>query len=317
MGGAGRFQRPDAARLPAAAAGLVAARYGASSAPRPSAHGRTVFFAELECAFLNTLQARWQYTGESLGLGFAQGKSMLWHKPFLDGHGGIRALAAEIAEDAAATKLVRAAGKRVHLVASPFDQPLGTRAFREVWSRQVRWARLRRVTFPHFFAPEIGSGTVLPFAIAALCVPSTPVLIGVVAMAMLWYGAEYALAARAGWHRSPRLFLAFLLRDAILPIMWVSAWMQSAIVWRGNAMGHPPQGDAAPAHPRHRGLTADTPDSELGFKAQTYSIRPPGFVPSPSFRVRGAEPGIQKPQPVLDKAASVVLDSGLAVGDPE
>jgi ceramide glucosyltransferase len=121
-------------------------------------------------------------------------------------------------------------------VASPFDQPLGTRAFREVWSRQVRWARLRRVTFPHFFAPEIGSGTVLPFAIAALCVPSVPVLIGVVAMAMLWYGAEYALAARAGWHRSPRLFLAFLLRDAILPIMWVSAWMQSAIVWRGNAM---------------------------------------------------------------------------------
>ena len=65
------------------------------------------FFAELECAFLNTLQARWQYAGESVGLGFAQGKSMLWHKPFLDERGGIRALAAEIAEDAAATKLVR------------------------------------------------------------------------------------------------------------------------------------------------------------------------------------------------------------------
>ncbi|CAA2103082.1 hypothetical protein MBUL_02013 [Methylobacterium bullatum] len=194
------------------------------------------FFAELECAFLNTLQARWQYTGESLGLGFAQGKSMLWHKPFLDGHGGIRALAAEIAEDAAATKLVRAAGKRVHLVASPFDQPLGCRTFREVWSRQVRWARLRRVTFLHFFAPEIGSGAMLPFAIAALAVPDAPVLIGVVGMAMLWYGAEYALAARAGWHRSPRLLLAFLLRDAILPVMWASAWMQSAIVWRGNAM---------------------------------------------------------------------------------
>ncbi|GJE15526.1 ceramide glucosyltransferase [Methylobacterium marchantiae] len=193
-------------------------------------------FAELECAFLNTLQARWQYTGESLGLGFAQGKSMLWHKPFLDAHGGIRALAAEIAEDAAATKLVRAAGKRVHLVAAPFEQPLGCRAFREVWSRQVRWARLRRVTFPHFFAPEIGSGALLPFAVAAIAVPTAPVLVGVAAMAALWYGAEYALAARAGWHRSPRLVLAFLLRDAILPVMWTSAWMQSAIVWRGNAM---------------------------------------------------------------------------------
>jgi ceramide glucosyltransferase len=30
------------------------------------------FWAEIECAFLNTLQARWQYAGEALGLGFAQ-----------------------------------------------------------------------------------------------------------------------------------------------------------------------------------------------------------------------------------------------------
>ena len=29
------------------------------------------FWAEVECAFLNTLQARWQYAGEALGLGFA------------------------------------------------------------------------------------------------------------------------------------------------------------------------------------------------------------------------------------------------------
>jgi ceramide glucosyltransferase len=194
------------------------------------------FFAELECAFLNTLQARWQYTGESLGLGFAQGKSMLWHKPFLESHGGIRALAAEIAEDAAATKLVRQAGRRVHLVASPFDQPLGRRSFAEIWSRQVRWARLRRVTFPLFFAPEIGTGAVLPFLIAFAAVPTTTMGLSLLALACLWYGAEYALAIRAGWHRSPRLALAFLVRDAVFPAMWVSAWMQSAIVWRGNAM---------------------------------------------------------------------------------
>jgi ceramide glucosyltransferase len=194
------------------------------------------FFAELECAFLNTLQARWQYTGESLGLGFAQGKSMLWHKPFLEAHGGIRALAAEIAEDAAATKLVRQAGRRVHLVASPFDQPLGRRTFAEIWSRQVRWARLRRVTFPLFFAPEIGTGAVLPFLIAFAAVPTLTVGLCLLALACLWYGAEYALAIRAGWFRSPRLVLAFLVRDVVFPAMWASAWMQSAIVWRGNAM---------------------------------------------------------------------------------
>lgn len=196
----------------------------------------TGFFAELECAFLNTLQARWQYAGESVGLGFAQGKSMLWHKPFLETHGGIRALAAEIAEDAAATKLVRAAGRRVHLVASPFEQPLGRRTLREIWSRQQRWARLRRVTFPLFFAPEIGTGPLLPFTLAAACVP-TPAMAGAaLAMAGLWYAAEYGLAVRAGWYRRPRLLLAFLVRDVLFPAIWVSAWMQSAIVWRGNAM---------------------------------------------------------------------------------
>lgn len=194
------------------------------------------FGAELECAFLNTLQARWQYAGEALGLGFAQGKSMLWHKPFLEARGGIRALAAEIAEDAAATKLVRAAGARVHLVASPFEQPLGRRSFRDVWSRQLRWARLRRVTFPLFFAPEIGTGPVLPFGIALACAPSPSLALALIGLAALWYGAELALAHRAGWHRSPRLLLAFLVRDAVIPALWASAWMQSAIVWRGNAM---------------------------------------------------------------------------------
>ena len=38
------------------------------------------FWAEVECAFLNTYQARWQYAADSVGLGFAQGKTMLWRR---------------------------------------------------------------------------------------------------------------------------------------------------------------------------------------------------------------------------------------------
>ncbi len=194
------------------------------------------FMAEVECAFLNTLQARWQYAAEAFGLGFAQGKSMLWHKPFLDAQGGLQALAAEIAEDAAATKLVRAAGRRVHLVAAPFEQPLGPRGFREVWARQLRWARLRRVTFPLFFVPEIGSGVLLPALLVALWAGSLAGLIGAACLAALCYGAEHRLAAGAGWHRGPRMLMAFLVRDAMIPAIWFGAWVQSAIVWRGNAM---------------------------------------------------------------------------------
>ena len=36
--------------------------------------------------------------------------------------------------------------------------------------------------------------------------------------------------------RGDRLRYHDLVRDAMLPALWTGAWMQSAIVWRGNAM---------------------------------------------------------------------------------
>jgi len=50
------------------------------------------FWAEIECAFLNTYQARWQYIVDSFGRGFAQGKTMLWRRADLEAGGGIEAL---------------------------------------------------------------------------------------------------------------------------------------------------------------------------------------------------------------------------------
>ena len=76
-------------------------------------------WAEVECAFLNSHQARWQCFADSIGLGFAQGKSMLWRRQVLERAGGIRALAGEVAEDAASTKLVRRQGLRVRFVDRP------------------------------------------------------------------------------------------------------------------------------------------------------------------------------------------------------
>ncbi len=195
------------------------------------------FWAEVECAFLNTLQARWQYAGEAVGLGFAQGKSMLWRKSFLESRGGIRALAAEIAEDAASTKIVRAAGLQVQLVDRPFDQPLGSRRPGEVWRRQLRWARLRRVSFPLFYAPEILSGPLLPVAGLAAFAETGPASLAVAGSALLaWYGAEIALARRVGWHLSWRLPVAFLVRDMMLPALWVAGFAVRNVVWRGNVM---------------------------------------------------------------------------------
>lgn len=195
-------------------------------------------WAELECAFLNTYQARWQYCADTLRRGFAQGKTMLWRRADLDAAGGIRALGAELAEDAASTKLVRALALDVHLVDAPFAQPLGRRGWREVWRRQTRWARLRRASFPLLFLPEVFSGALLPSLALAFVASAAgwPIWESLGAFAALWYGAEMALAQAAGWHLSALSPLIAVLRDLLLPWLWLDGLVGTDFVWRGNAM---------------------------------------------------------------------------------
>src|SRR5208282_1203043 len=149
------------------------------------------FGAEIECAFLNTYQARWQYAGESCGYGFAQGKTMLWRREILEAGGSIEALGAEIAEDAASTKLVHRADLRAHLASPPSKQPLGARRLRDVWARQVRWARLRRATFAPYYAPELLTTSLFTIAAAAVAAPGwgLDAPLAAILAALLWYGA--------------------------------------------------------------------------------------------------------------------------------
>ncbi len=196
------------------------------------------FGAELECAFLNTYQARWQSAADTIGFGFAQGKSMLWRRDILDDAGGIEALGAEIAEDAAATKIVRAHNLDVRLVDRPFEQPLGLRSLTQVWDRQVRWARLRRATFPIFYAPEILAGSALPAAAAVAAATGFDFnpLLALFGLFSVWYGAEALLAGIAGWHLRWQSPFAWMLRDVLLPVLWVEGWVGNTFVWRGNDM---------------------------------------------------------------------------------
>ncbi|BBE70713.1 ceramide glucosyltransferase [Oharaeibacter diazotrophicus] len=194
-------------------------------------------WAEVECAWLNGFQARWQLVADTVGLGFAQGKSMFWYRPLLDRAGGIDRLAAEVAEDAASTKVVREAGLSVRLVDRPYPQPLGRRTIGEVWRRQLRWARLRRASFPLFFAPELLAGGALPIAGAVvLAANGVWPAEAVAAYALVWYGAEVALDRVSGWPLSVRGLAAKLLRDAALPLLWAAALAGDGFTWRGNDM---------------------------------------------------------------------------------
>lgn len=193
--------------------------------------------AELECAFLNTYQTRWLLIADALGTAYAQGKTIFWRREDLEAAGGIAALASEPAEDAAFTKLIRAAGRKVRLVVRPFGQPLGRRPLEDVWRRQLRWARLRRSSFPLVYATEILSGGLLPLgASAALTALGALPLAGFATLLAAWYGAELLLARRYRWPATPRLLGLLVVRDAMLLPLWILGWAGTRFVWRGNAM---------------------------------------------------------------------------------
>lgn len=189
------------------------------------------FPAEVECAFLNTFEAKWQLLADRLGHGFAQGKVMFCRKAQIDALGGILVLDNEACEDAAASKLMRRTGLRIRLPVKLFEQPLGRRSLRQVWRRQLRWAKLRRASFPLLYSMEIVI-TPLPLSIGLLI---THNLWSLVALSGC-YGGECLLALSRGWYISWRTPLALLVRDLMMVGVWLSGWFGQTIQWSGNRL---------------------------------------------------------------------------------
>ncbi|WP_353471309.1 ceramide glucosyltransferase [Salipiger sp. H15] len=195
------------------------------------------FWGAVECAFLNGSQGRWQLAADSVGLGFAQGKTLFWKRAVLEAGGGLEALGRNLAEDVASTKLVREQGLKVRLARRLFAQPIGRRGARAVWDRQLRWSRVRRDGFPALFVGEIAQGPLLPM-IGLAGLVSAGVLGGwlLPLLPLAWYGAEWALCRVAGWPAGPRDIGAMLVRDLLLPAIWVATWAGRGISWRGTDM---------------------------------------------------------------------------------
>ena len=208
------------------------------------------FWAEVECGFLNTYQARWQYAADAVGFGFAQGKSMLWRRSDLDRLGGIAALGSELAEDAAATKIVRRSGRKVRLAGPSFKQPIGERSASRVINRQTRWAQLRRLTFPGYFFPELLSGSLPPALAGALAseLLDGPGIFVAAAIVSIWLALEALLARAVGWPLGWRSPIAWLVRDLLIPFVWLRAYSASGYEWRGNKVSIAGSGAAA-MHP--------------------------------------------------------------------
>ncbi|MDT8856237.1 ceramide glucosyltransferase [Paracoccaceae bacterium Fryx2] len=193
------------------------------------------FWAAVECAFLNTYQARWQLAADQCGLGFAQGKTLFWHRKVLEDAGGLAALGRNMAEDVAATRIVRGQGLKVRLMPRPVPHPIGRRTLTEVWDRQLRWSRVRREGFFWLFVPELLNGGAFPALGAAVLALSGAVPVAAaLGFVALWYGIEALLAARRGWRAAPVDVLAWAVRDLMLAPLWIATFARRGFVWRGT-----------------------------------------------------------------------------------
>jgi ceramide glucosyltransferase len=212
---------------------------GMVSAP-PAGAEPIGFWSEVECALLNATQARFQYAADSLGFGFAQGKTLFFNRKTLE-NGGFEALGREPAEDAAATRLVRGNGGKVHLADPPFPQLLGRKSFKEVFGRHVRWARLRRGTFPLLFLPEILVGLwppllALTLLLGQMGIAKTKLILIGVGFSTVWYLLELFLIYAARWPLNWRSPLTLIVRDLLSPALYITAFMGKQVVWNGNVI---------------------------------------------------------------------------------
>lgn len=201
------------------------------------------FAAELECAFINTLQDRWMLLADVFGFGYAHGKTMMFRKAELDAAGGLDALTTEAADELAATRAMQKRGLRVKLAPQPVRQAIGRRRFSTVWRRQLRWARLRRAGVPIAYAMEIFIGAFVPFACAlGVVLAGRMPLWGLLAYVAAWYGLEYAFARAGRFPVTPRMPLAWFTRDMLLPILFVGGITGNKFEWRGKPLSAASEG---------------------------------------------------------------------------
>jgi ceramide glucosyltransferase len=92
-----------------------------------------------------------QLAVDTIGEGYAQGKAMLWNYSDMTSED----MLGELSEDVAATKYLNSKNLGVALTELPFEQPIGHKTFKEAMDRQIRWAIIRRHSFPVEYALEI------------------------------------------------------------------------------------------------------------------------------------------------------------------
>ena len=199
--------------------------------------------AEAECTMLNGYTARMIFALDKIGMQAACGGILLFSRAAFEKIGGVDAFSIEIAEDQSLLAAMRAGGLRTTVadVVPAFPRP--TRRWRDIWDRQVRWARLRWLMVPvTVFLEPLLSGFVSMIA-ALLAGPALlpawldwTSLWGIAAIILvhwgIWIGVELLFLFGRGLHRSWKQVPCIVLRETLMLPIAVHALSGRDIKWR-------------------------------------------------------------------------------------
>lgn len=202
------------------------------------------FAAEMECAYINGHQARFLMAADRLGMPVASGGVTILARDVLQRIGVHQGFLNYIADDYSVVRTVRDHVGRTTWLANFMPRlPVGRRRWSEVWRRQVRWGSTRlnlprEVKSVVLLEPAIGwlaSAIALAVALLAAGVAPAYAPLILVAHAIVWFAAEAWFLAGYGLPFGPRAWAAALVRETLVPVLAVQAWMgRDRIDWRGT-----------------------------------------------------------------------------------
>jgi anti-anti-sigma factor len=201
------------------------------------------FPAEIERAYIDGHGARFLFAADWLGLPVASGGVTLLSRETLERIGYGDGFTRFIADDYSVTDSVRRLDLGTQLSDVMPGLPLGKRRWRDVWRRQVRWARtrLRLPVWPLvLWEPLIGwlaSMVMGLVALAAADVAPEWVVAAALGHTALWLVAEKWFMAGRGLAFGPRAALAALAREALAPALMATALSGRSMPWRDADLG--------------------------------------------------------------------------------
>jgi ceramide glucosyltransferase len=189
----------------------------------------------VEEAFVNSYGARLVLAASGLGLGIGLGAAMLVRRSDMVRADALAAMAASVADDHALAVALARIDLSTRCADATVFQDVGHRHWRDLWDRHRRWALCRRMEEPVLFTLEpfvCAVATSLAAALAARDLGFAPAVAALATLAA-WVGVELLLCAAKGWPLRPATPLAILLREALLPVVWVAALLTRRIEWGG------------------------------------------------------------------------------------